>query len=150
MLRLLSPLGELHALPLMSETATATIVGIGSVLELWNKLETLLEFLLEVAQNLLSQLFALLSTDDALSNQFRLILLRWRWHALDLLVHDRLSETRLIHLVMSVVAIPDHIKHDILPVFAPVLDGEATCLNDSDGVGGVDAEDRHLKAFNQV
>jgi len=118
----------------MSETTATTIVRICSILELWYQFFTFLELLLKVGQDLSPQLLTLLSTDDTLVNHLLLILFGWRGHTLNLCVHDRLREARLIHLVVTVVAIADHIKHDIFTVFAPVLDGKATCLNHSNGV----------------
>ena len=129
MLRLLSPLGELHALPLVCETSTASIGRICSVLEIWYARKTLLVLLLEVCKHLLSQLLAVSSTDHSISDQLLLVLLRWRRHALNLLVHDWLREAGLVNLVMTVVAISDHVKHDVLPILGPVFNGESAGLD---------------------
>ena len=118
----------------MRKTSTASIGRICSVLEIWYARKTLLELLLEVCKHLLSQLLALRSTDYSISDQLLLVLLRWRRHALNLLVHDGLREAGLVNLVMTVVAISDHVKHDVLPILSPVLYGESARLDNGNRV----------------
>ena len=85
-------------------------------------------------QNLLSQLLTVGGTDYPLSNKLVLVLLRRRGHAFDLTVHDRLGETGLIDLIMSVVSIANHVQHHILTVLAPVLNGETASFDHCDGI----------------
>lgn len=79
----------------------------------------------------------LVGADDTFSDELFLVLLRGRGHALDLLVHDWLREARLVDLVVSIVTITDHVKHDIFAVLAPVLDRKPARFNHGDGVRGV-------------
>ena len=85
-------------------------------------------------QNLLSQLLTVGGTDYPLSNKLVLVLLRRRGHAFDLTVHDRLGETGLVDLIMSVVSIAYHVQHHVLTVLAPVLDRKPARLNHGDRV----------------
>ena len=126
MLRLRSPLRELHTLPLVGQTATASIIRIGCVSKIRHSFETLLEFLLEVCLNLVSQLLALCRTYHPLGDELILVLLRGSRHLTNLVVHNRLGEAWFVNFVVAIITISNHVKHDVLAVLGPVLNGEST------------------------
>ena len=116
MLGLRSPLRELHALPLVGQTATASIVRIGCVSQIRHSFETLLEFLLEVCLNLVPQLLALRCTYHSLSDELILVLLRGSRHLTNLVVHNRLGEAWFVDFVVTIITVANHVEHDVLAV----------------------------------
>lgn len=89
----------------------------------------LLKFLFKVGLDLVTQLLNFRCTYNSLSDESFLELLGWGWHLANLFIHNRLRERRLVDLVVTIEAIPNHIKHHILTVLGPILDGEATSFN---------------------
>ena len=100
----------------MGQTATASIIRIGCVSKIRHSFETLLEFLLEVCLNLVSQLLTLRGTYHPLSDELILVLLWGSRHLTNLVVHNRLSEAWLVDFVVTIIAIANHVKHDVLAV----------------------------------
>ena len=110
----------------MGQTATASIIRIGCVSKIRHSFETLLEFLLEVCLNLVSQLLALCRTYHPLGDELNLVLLRGSGHLTNLVVHNRLGEAWFVNFVVAIITISNHVKHDVLAVLGPVLNGEST------------------------
>ena len=79
-----------------------------------------LEGLLEPFVLLFIQFFNFLLRDDSFLEQLLLIQLAHGLHLLDLLVHDRLSEQRLIQLIVSEATVSDQIDHKILLKLFPI------------------------------
>lgn len=63
------------------------------------------------------------SINYSLLNQFFRVDFKDVWSALDLFVHERLSEIGLVLFVMSISSIPYNINEDILMELLPVLNG---------------------------
>ena len=85
----------------------------------------MLEFLLEVRLNLVSQLLALRCTYHSLGDELILVLLRGSRHLTNLVVHNRLGEARFVDFVVTIITVANHVKHDVLAVLLPVLNGES-------------------------
>ena len=69
---------------------------------------------------------------------------------LDLFVHDRLGERRLVALVVPVAAVADHVDHDVLAEGLPEVERQLADVNDGLGILAVDVEDRHLDHLGDV
>src|SRR5687768_15961745 len=69
---------------------------------------------------------------------------------LDLGVHRRLSESRLVGLVVPVTAIADEIHEKVLPELRAVLDPELHHAYAGVGVFRIDVHDRNLEPFRQI
>ena len=87
-----------------------------------------------MSQNLLPKLGTFFLANDTFGDKLSLVLLRWGWNLTNLFVHNWLGKARLVNLVMSIVAIPDHIKHDIFAILGPVLNGKPTGLDNCDRI----------------
>ena len=134
----------------MRQRATTSIFRVSCVLQRWHKIQALLILLLKVSLNLVSQLLSIFSRDYTFRDELLLILLRWSRNLSDLFVHDRLSEAWLVYLVVAVVAIPDHIKHHILAVLAPVLNSEAARSDYSLWIRGVHPQNWYFKWLDEI
>ena len=100
--------------------------------------------------NLVSQFLSIFSRNNAFRYELLLILLGWSRNLSDLFVHDRLGEARLVHLVVTVVAIADHIKHHIFAVLAPVLNSKAARSDHSLWVRGVHTQNWYFKWLDEI
>ena len=111
---------------------------------------TLLELLFKVSLNLLSQFIYFVSRDNSFFNELLLVSLRWRRHASNLFVHHRLCETWLIDLIVSIVPVTNHVKHDVLPVLGPILNCESASLDHSINIVCIYAKDWNLKGLYKI
>ena len=70
--------------------------------------------------------------------------------SLDLLVHDRLGERRLVALVVAVPAVADHVDHDVLAECLAEVEGQLADVDDGLGILAVHVEDRHFDHLGDV
>ena len=69
---------------------------------------------------------------------------------LDLLVHDRLGERRLVALVVAVAAVAEHVDDDVLAERLAEIERQLGDVDDCLGILAVDVEDRHLDHLGDV
>ncbi len=69
---------------------------------------------------------------------------------LDLLVHDRLGERRLVPFVVAVAAVADHVDDDVLTELLAEVEGQFGDMDDRLGIFAVDVEDRDLDHLGHV
>ena len=70
--------------------------------------------------------------------------------SLDLAVHQRLGERRLVPLVVAVPAVADHVDDDVLAERLAEVERQLADVDDRLGVLAVDVEDRHLDHLGDV
>src|SRR5690606_26490367 len=86
----------------------------------------------------------LVRRDDAFRDQPLGIFVRYRLLLPDLLVHERLSEGRLVTFIMPMPPVADHVHHDRLVEALPELDGDARAMHDRLRIVAIHMEDRRL------
>ena len=69
---------------------------------------------------------------------------------LDLVVHERLGERRLVALVVAVAAVADHVDDDVLAEGLAEVERQLADVDDGLGILAVDVEDRHLDHLGDV
>ena len=69
---------------------------------------------------------------------------------LDLFVHERLGERRLVALVVAVAAVAEHVDHHVLAEGLPEIERQLGDVDDGLGILAVDVEDRHLDHLGDV
>ena len=69
---------------------------------------------------------------------------------LDLLVHERLGERRLVALVVAVAAVAEHVDHDVLAERLAEVERQLGDVDDGLRILAVDVEDRHLDHLGDV
>lgn len=68
----------------------------------------------------------------------------------NLLVHQRLGKAGLINLVVTVVAIPDHVDKGVFFELLPVAYQKSAGFDDSFGIRSVDAQDGDTERFDDI
>lgn len=134
----------------MSHGATAAVVLISRALETGLSSQTGLELCLEVLVGLVSDVLNLLSCNYTFGDQFVSVACRLSGHRSNLLVHHRLREAWLVHLVVSVEAETNHVDQDVFLVFVPVADHELGTADHGFGVTRVHTEDGHTERLNDI
>jgi hypothetical protein len=119
-LRILSPLAELHRSPLVSQTAATFELRILDSLEGGLILLALLELLFEIVCSLINNLLILTLLKRAFLNKLVSVGLRNWFHIANYFVHTWLGKGRLIHFIMSVLSESNHVENDIFSKFLPV------------------------------
>uniref|UniRef100_A0A146YLN3 Uncharacterized protein n=1 Tax=Fundulus heteroclitus TaxID=8078 RepID=A0A146YLN3_FUNHE len=95
-------------------------------------------------------LLVLLPAHGSLGDQLLRVLLQNRLLLLDLLVHQRLGEHGLVHLVVAHAAVAHQIDHHVLVERGPPLRRHLADVDDGFGVVGVDVEDRRVDDARHV
>ena len=113
-------------------------------------LARLLERALERGPPLLRDRVGLLARDVTRLDQARDVDLAHRRLLVDERVHERLRETRLVALVVAVLAVAVHVDDDVLLEPLAELDGQARHLDDRLRVLAVHVEDRDAQHARDV
>ena len=132
--------GALETLPVRGEP----VPGLGPVIL------RVLKVLIEFPEDLLVHLRDLLAGQRALGDELIAVLLVSRSVRLDLLVHQRLREHRLVDFVVPVLAVADDVHDDVAPELLPPLGGELHHASDGLDVVAVDVEHRRVDALGHV
>ena len=95
-------------------------------------------------------LLAFFGRDEALGCQLVSVECAGRALRLDLLVHQRLGESRLVALVMAEAAVTEHIDNHVLLELLPEFRRDTGDVNHSLRIIAVDVEDRRLDRLGDV
>jgi hypothetical protein len=112
--------------------------------------QTGLIFSLKVSVNFISNLLNVFSSNNSFCNQLVGVLLRRSLPISDGFIHDRLSETGFIKLVMAVETVSNHITQSVFSVLLPVSNHEFARLNDSLRIACVHSKHRNTERLDDV
>jgi hypothetical protein len=143
-------LRELITCPFVGETATAFEIRVLDLLNGRLIFFTFFEFFFEVCSSGVNNLVVLSVLQRTFSNQFLSIRLRHRLHGTDDFVHLRLSESRLIDLIVAVLPETDHVKKHIFAIFLPISHSKFANTRNSLNIMSVDTNDRDSERFDNV